>query len=95
MLTNKTLKHIIDGLDSVEKDDVYRYLWSEYVREDVKAVMADREDADENEVKLLRIIDYVVEHYVYEGNYDCNLSYWENIDNLITQAIEDCRADYD
>ena len=28
-------------------------------------------------------IEKAAELYVYEGVYDCNLSYWDNIENLI------------
>ena len=89
MLTNKTLKRIIDGLDAVEKDDVYRYLWAEHVREDVENRISDNaENSDDSDIRIFdtRVIDYVTERYVYDGRYDCNLSYWENIDNLIDEA---------
>lgn len=90
MLTNKTLKHIIDGLDAVEKDDVYRYLWAEHVREDVESYISDNAhnngDNDIPHIFDARVVDYVTERYVYDGRYDCNLSYWENIDNLIDEA---------
>lgn len=91
---NKTLKHIVDGLDAVEKDDLYRYLWSDHVREDVESRLdSDYEDrilnasGETDEERLEAVIKNVVERYVYDGDYDCNLSYWENIDNLIEKAV--------
>lgn len=92
---NKTLKHIVDGLDAIEKDDLYRYLWSEHVREDVESrLSSDYEEmmltasGETDEDRLKAVIENVVERYVYDGDYDCNLSYWENIDNLIEEAME-------
>lgn len=94
---NKTLKHIVDGLDAVEKDDLYRYLWADHVREDVESRLAsDYEEmmlnasGETDEDHLKAVVENVVERYVYDGDYDCNLSYWENIDNLIEKAMESC-----
>lgn len=87
MLRNKTLEHILNGLDAKEKDDIYRYLWAEHVREDVESQLSARNGEDEDDTDIdEEIIEYVVERYVYEGRYDCNLSYWDNIDNLIDEA---------
>lgn len=30
----------------------------------------------------------VAERYVLDGDYDCNLDYWTNIDDLIDQILE-------
>ena len=74
------LKSQIDALSPEEEDKVYRYLWSNHVRNDVVAhaeflgvVLSDEE------------IDIITERYVYDGDYDCNLSYWDNIENLINE----------
>lgn len=91
---SEKLKALIDGLDSVEKDDIYRYLWAEHVREDAEShLMSNYEDVvtDENgetdEYRINIIADQVADRYVYDGYYDCNNAYWDNIDNLIEDAI--------
>lgn len=33
-------------------------------------------------------IEYDAGCYVYDGEYDCNLPYWTNIENVIKQALE-------
>ena len=33
-------------------------------------------------------IDCVVEQYVYEGKYDCNRSYWDNLMELVEEAAK-------
>ena len=38
------------------------------------------------------LINYVADAFAYGGDYDCYLSYWANIDNLIDTAIEDCNV---
>ncbi len=38
-------------------------------------------------------IENIANRYVYEGRYDCNLSYWQNIENLIDEELrsKNCR----
>lgn len=65
-------------LPSMEKDTFYRKIWAEDVMRDIKSFAADKgiRLSDEN-------IKEVAEAYV-NGRYDCNLSYWDNIQNLIS-----------
>ncbi len=78
---NQKLKDLLASLSSVEKDDLYRLLWSEHVKEDVECICEEDEiDYDDD------FVAQVVNLYVYQGKYDCNLSYWENIRNLIALA---------
>ena len=65
-----------------EKDAFYRKIWAEHVKEDV-LTFAENEDieiTDEN-------ADRTASAYV-NGRYDCNLSYWENLHNLIQESKE-------
>jgi hypothetical protein len=73
----------VKNMSSEQKDAIYRYLWTQHVYEDVENRAEETETALSEEQ-----IDEVVEEYVYYGNYDCNLSYWDNIDNLIESVIE-------
>ena len=68
-------------MTDTQKDDIYRMVWSDYVEEDVRRVLDEREDLTEEERDA--IIEDVVNDYVYNGDYDCTLSYWDNINNLI------------
>lgn len=75
-------------------DRIYRYLWFKHVKIDVKDRMVDAyEDyiMKTNAEVVNTIIDCAAERYVYEGDYDCNQSYWENIDNLIDAEIKSCK----
>lgn len=77
-----SLKHFVNSLDSSEKDKLYCYLQSEHVYEDVLGRLADLFD-DLTDDERTRIAENATNDYVYNCNYDCNLSYWDNIDNLI------------
>lgn len=68
-------------MTDTQKDDIYRMVWSDHVKEDVRGVLDEREELTEEEKDA--IIEDVANDYVYNGDYDCNLSYWDNINNLI------------
>lgn len=78
------------SLTADEQDKVYRYLWKERVVEDARSVIEEyifysllsKEDVE-------RIADEAADRYVYNGDYDCTLSYWDNIGNLVRDAISD------
>lgn len=71
----------VDSLDSASRDALYRRLWIEYVTEDVAYHIETFDDIPCNDYDT--IVELVAHAYVYDGDYDCNLTYWENIDNLI------------
>ncbi len=85
------IESILQKLDAAEKDSLYRRLWKDYVREDVSGFLDEEIEARELEIadedKEL-IVGKVTNLYVYEGEYDCNLSYWDNIRNLIDPELE-------
>lgn len=66
-------------LPSMEKDTFYRKIWAEDVMRDIKSFAADKgiRLSDEN-------IKEAAEAYV-NGRYDCNFSYWENIESIISE----------
>lgn len=79
-MTDEEIHKMIDSLSPYEQDRIYRYLWGQHVREDVisHAESIDVELDDE-------VIDIIVDRYVEQGDYDCNLNYWTNIENLIEE----------
>lgn len=80
------IKQFIDNCSNQDKDDIYRYLWSDHIREDVRSRL--NEDENISDAHSDDIVEMVVEAYVYNGDYDCDLSYWSNIETLISQAKE-------
>ena len=83
MKNTKKLVELKNSLSSAEQDELYRMLWAERVKEDVIGFCEDSEySLDDGQIEV------VVERYVYEGDYDCNLDYWTNIENLVREVID-------
>ena len=74
---------IIERMSSSQKDDIYRALWAEQVKQDVKDRMTEIDVILDDD----SVLD-VVHRYVYEGEYDCNYSYWDDLDTLIRNEYE-------
>lgn len=67
-----------------KEDEIYRQVKCRYVANDAADRMKERGIVDPN-----GSIKYAVaERYVLDGDYDCNLDYWANIDDLIDQILE-------
>lgn len=79
-MTDEEIHKMINSLSSYEQDRIYRYLWSQYVRKDVishaESIGIELDDG---------AVDMIVDRYVEQGDYDCNLNYWANIENLIEE----------
>lgn len=86
---NNFIKDTITKWSNVEKDAAYHQLWLSYVIEDVRAHMTDY--LDKNQYLSDECIENIANRYVYEGRYDCNLSYWQNIENLIDDELRYCQ----
>lgn len=76
------VKALYNSLSTEDKDSLYRMLWMDHVIEDIKTRITECEDDIPDDI-LNSIAEKVATEYVYNGQYDCNLSYWDNIDNLI------------
>ena len=68
-------------------DEVYRLVWKNQVICDVKQYAEDHEIFPDNWEKVEKLAETVAEAYVFEGEYDCNLSYWQNLKNLICENM--------
>lgn len=83
LLASLSPEYIVSKLDPKKSDAVYRLLWAAHVAEDVKSHAEDMDICLETgEVEI------VVNRYVYDGDYDCNLSYWDNIEALIEDVTK-------
>ena len=81
--SNTNISDILsEYLSFEEKDAFYRKLWAEHVKEDI-LTFAENEDIEITAEE----VDRVASAYV-NGRYDCNLSYWENLHNLIQESKE-------
>ena len=68
----------IEGISEKETLNIYSILQKKYVKEDVLSILEGEENKEE-------IAEKVAEMYAVEKRYDCNLSYWDNLNNLISQ----------
>lgn len=77
---------LINRMSYAQKDNVYRRVWMEHVIEDIKELLSRNEIHIEkglNEDQLDALVNDAATRYVYDGEYDCNLCYWDNLKNLI------------
>lgn len=74
-----TIEGFLDTLPSDIKDSFYRKIWADHVYEDIRGM--DMKVSKERAKKVSR--DYV------NGRYDCNLSYWDNLNNLLEEIPEE------
>ena len=80
------IKKQIDSWSASEKDQAYRYLWIPHVIEDIETYMTDY--LEEGDSLTQDEIHFIAHQYVYEGRYDCNNSYWQNLEALIDEVIQ-------
>lgn len=90
VLGNLTANQIVEKLAGINRSDVFRMLWAEQVREDVLSYLSFPE---ESHLLYQYGVDFdnssiaeIANRYV-NGEYDCNRSYWENLDALIEEVI--------
>ncbi len=84
----ETAKSLIVKMDPQVRDAVYRLLWSEYVKEAIKSQINEDDrfdDIDDESIEALA--ERCSDRYCIEGDYDCNLEYWTNIQNLIDDDL--------
>lgn len=77
-MDNEKIEKIINSLSDEEKNALYRKLWLPYVIEDIECFAE-----TQHIVLTAEQIKNIAKRYVYEGEYDEELNYWDNIDNLI------------
>lgn len=85
-LSENDLEKLAENLDFKTSDNLYRILHMPYVKEDVEQMIKDLE-IDTSAYNLECFIDDCASRYVYDGDYDCNLSYWQNLENIIRNEI--------
>ena len=102
-LSNEEFFKLIDSLKPYRKDELYRYLWVNHVKEDVRTILEEdvrtilEEDVrtmlEEYGVPYLSdddfdaLIDDCANRFVYNGEYDCNTDYWSNLEALIDRRL--------
>ncbi len=98
-LDEKT-KKVLKGLKKADKtavmEDIYRHVLAEYTKNDVKTWMEGDDRFDSiSETERDSFADFCAERWAYNGDYDCDQSYWDNIQNLIDEEYENLNLDED
>lgn len=83
-ISEMTTEEILKQLTSNQKDDIYRALWQKHVENDVQFQAIEAFDVSLDQTT----VENIANRYVY-GDYDCNLSYWTNIESLIREYLND------
>lgn len=83
-IRNLSTEELLNVLTSDQKEAIYDTVNYELKKEDVLSLLEDREDIP-NVLKDAIACD--VAEMWKNGYYDCNLSYWDNINNLIEDSI--------
>ena len=80
---------LFDCMTEKQRDDIYRMVWYNYTYDDVEGFLEDYDayDIPATQEEVDEFIGDVANAYVYNGDYDCNLSYWDNIKNLVDERI--------
>lgn len=68
------------------RDRIHREQWKLCVIEDIRSRLSERDDYGLGTDAL----DCAATAYCFDGEYDCNLDYWANIDNLIENYGTKC-----
>lgn len=85
---NAWAKETTETMNAEEKDAIYRYLWREHVEKDVRSQLDQNPRLEHlSDEEYENLIKSVATRYVYDCRYDCNLSYWDNLDNLISEEL--------
>lgn len=87
-------KLILDGLEPEIGDAIYDLVHMKYIKADALQKMSEesyyKDFSDETKQMLA---DRVAERYAIDGDYDCDMSYWDNIYNLLHEETEALRQD--
>ena len=86
-LSDEELFKLIDSLKPYRKDELYRYLWVNHVKVDVRTVLEEYDVPYLSDDDFETMIDDCANRFVYNGEYDCNTDYWSNLDALIDRRL--------
>lgn len=86
-LSNEEFFKLIDSLKPYRKDELYRYLWVNHVRKDVRTILEEYDVPYLSDDDFDALIDDCANRFVYNGEYDCNTDYWTNLDALIDRRL--------
>lgn len=87
-LTTTDAEKLVACLDFRTYERFYRIFEMFHVKEDVKSMIDQDPDIftdDDTDDDVDKFATQCASRYVYQEDYDCDLPYWDNIQNLITK----------
>ena len=80
-----TPSELFTKMTDSQKEGIFRMVWADYIKEDVEGIlMGDiKHKIPEDEAEYDALVEEIVNDYVYNGNYENERPYWDNIDALI------------
>ena len=92
VLTDASAKRIVDCLSDSKKDEVYKLLLTEHIKEDVRPLIGQIKECQSlTDEEKDSFIDNIAHSYAYENKYNCNQSYWCNIQALINNTVDNLK----
>ena len=82
MSSKEKFQEILKNLSEFDKEKIYRMVWYDHVCEDVG------NEAANSDIKLTeQQIRNIAYRYVYDGDYNLTLNYYQNLHNLIDKEL--------
>ena len=82
-LDEDQIGELIHGLPHYTRDVIYCDIWFHHVKDDIESQL------QQSEITLTEDeINHCARRYVYDFDYDCAVSYWNNIHRLIDEEWE-------
>lgn len=83
-LSELTSAELYNCLSYKQKDDIYRKVWYEHVKDDAYTLIEEEFTKEQlHGRKKNNLAEQIAHAYVYDGKYDCNFSYWDNLGSLL------------
>lgn len=82
-----TCGEIIPKLSATQKKDLFDTFQYDKVLEDAEGRLMENPLVPEDEDEFAAICAHVASRFVYDADYECNLSYWDNIDCFIQEVL--------
>ena len=83
MSSKEKFQEIVNNLSEFDKEEIYRMVWYNHVCEDVESEAAD------SDIKLTeQQIRNIAYRYVYDGDYNLTLNYYQNLHNLMDKELK-------
>ncbi len=86
----KRAREVLRDIPAELQDVIYRVLWEQRIQEEVIQYLETYFDYPKYEdVDFEKVSEIVAERFCFENDYDCDNSFWDNIDSLIQDVISD------